>query len=293
MGAARDQGSTLVDETVTQEWQDPHLATVFSKWHDFIEPAQRESAEALIAEAGISEGDHVLDVACGSGTPALRIARVVGPNGSVTGLDPSPIFLAAIRENARKLGITNLTAVQGSAGRMAFGPETFDAVTCHMGVMFFPNITADLQNIKRVLKPGRRVAFVAWGPEEENVYFSAFWSVALPYIPPNLERMSEPDPGPDVPAPTRFSRPGTLGAELRKAGFIEVRERTVNLHFRWPGTAEQSLTFWFELTGIDQRIPPDRLDEFRNGIISSYNRFRDDDGLTFFPVPIVVASGQA
>lgn len=292
MSEERNRGATVLDETVTEEWLDPHLATVFSKWHDYVEPGQRESAEALIAEAGIAAGDHVLDVACGSGTPALRVARAVGQRGSVTALDPSPIFLDAIRENARKLGLANLTAVQGSAGRLSFSPGTFDAVTCHMGVMFFPNITSDLQNIKRVLKPGRRAAFVAWGPPEENQLFGAFWGVVRPLLPPDANAFTAAPPDPDVPTPVRFSRAGTLSAELRKAGYDDVRERTLGVHLRWPGTPEQHLEMWLELTGVEDQVPAERHEELRNSVIASYRRFQQGNEL-IFPIPIVVASGRA
>jgi ubiquinone/menaquinone biosynthesis C-methylase UbiE len=292
MAAHRDHETITLDETVTQEWQDAHLATVFSKWHDYVEPAQRESAEALIAEAGIAAGDHVLDVACGSGTPALRAARAVGQRGSVTALDPSPIFLDAIRENARKLGLSNLTAVQGSAGRLSFAPGAFDAVTCHMGVMFFPNITSDLRNIRRVLKPGRRAAFVAWGPPEENQLFGAFWGVVRPLLPPDANAFAAGPPDPAVPTPVRFSRSGTLSAELRKAEYDDVRERAIEAHMRWPGTPEQHLEMWLELTGVEDQVPADRHEELRSGVIASYRRFQQGNELVF-SIPIVVASGRA
>jgi ubiquinone/menaquinone biosynthesis C-methylase UbiE len=66
-----------------------------------------EITAAIIEEAAVAPGFTVLDVACGWGIPALELAQVVGPYGSVTATDPSPIMIAADEENDRQRGLTN------------------------------------------------------------------------------------------------------------------------------------------------------------------------------------------
>src|SRR3954463_8883945 len=96
-----DQDAASRDD-VTAEWRDEHLPSFFARWHRQNEALLQETTAAIMAEAAIAPGFTVLDVASGSGIPALEIARVVGPTGSVTATDPSPILIAALEENARQ-----------------------------------------------------------------------------------------------------------------------------------------------------------------------------------------------
>ena len=102
-------------DDVTDEWRDDHLPAFFARWHRQDEVLLQETTAAIIAEAAVASGFTVLDVGCGSGIPSLEVARVVGPSGSVTATDPSPILIAAVEENARHRGLTNLVAVRASA----------------------------------------------------------------------------------------------------------------------------------------------------------------------------------
>src|SRR6188768_415006 len=106
-----DKPSASASDQVVEEWLDPHLPTVFASRHEFIVKSQRATSEAVITAAGIKSGFNVIDIGCGSGIPSLQVADLVGPSGHVTATDPSPVFVAAILENASKLGLTNLTAV--------------------------------------------------------------------------------------------------------------------------------------------------------------------------------------
>ena len=187
---------------VPEEWADDHLATIFTRWHPFMSRADLQSQDLVIAEAGIQPGDTVLDVACGAGIPALRAAERVGPDGRVVATDPSPVFLAATAENAARQGLTNLDTVQASAATLPFRPGSFDAATCHFGVMFFTDITAGLTRIRETLKPGKRAAFIAWGPDADNQLFSSFGAVVGQYAPP------PPPPDPRSPRSTSRSRTG-------------------------------------------------------------------------------------
>src|SRR5918998_3845038 len=197
------QDATHWDD-VTDEWRDANCRCFFARWHRQHGVLHQETTAAIIAEAAVASGFTVLDVGCGSGIPALEVARVVGPSGSVTATDPSPILIAAVEENARPSGLTNLVAVRASASELPFPPASFDAATCHLGVMFFPDVRAGLTRMREVLRPGRRAAFVAWGPPEENAFFGPFWSAAGPYLP-------EPPPAEDASPPvvaTPFGEPG-------------------------------------------------------------------------------------
>jgi ubiquinone/menaquinone biosynthesis C-methylase UbiE len=283
-------------DDVTAEWRDEHLPSFLVRWHHQNEALLRETTAAIMAEAAVAPGFTVLDVACGSGIPALELARVVGSSGSVTATDPSPIMIAAVEANARQRELTNLIAVQAAATELPFLPASFDAATCQLGVMFFPDVRAALARIRAVLRPGGRAAFVAWGPAEENAFFGAFWSAAGPYVPepPRAESASSPaaetpfgDPG-----PTRFAQPGSLSAALEAAGFADIREEAHRVVFSWPEGPERLRDLWYDLTGLDQQVPPDRKPSLDADVLASCTRFAEGDMITM-PATIVLASGRA
>jgi SAM-dependent methyltransferase len=276
---------------VPNEWAEDHLATIFSRWHPFIAAQQQESEALVIAESGAASGDTVLDVACGAGVPTLRLAEVVGPDGRVMAVDPSPVFLAAVAENARARGLSNIEFIRSSAATLPFEPTTFDAATCHMGVMFFADLKAGLTRIREVLKPGARAAFVAWGPDEDNELFGAFWSAARPYFPPP----PAPDPSipeADIPKPNRFAPAGSLSRALTQAGYQDVRERTEQVSLVWTGHAPSVLDFWSQLTRADEQVPAERRANFEQDVLTSLGRYAEGNTL-HFRSKVVVASGAA
>jgi ubiquinone/menaquinone biosynthesis C-methylase UbiE len=176
---------------VTTEWIDDYLPGIFIKWHPEMAHQTRETAEAIIAEAGVRAGNRVVDIGSGAGVPAFEIARLVGPEGHVTATDPSPAFIAALTDLARERKLANLDIVQTSAARLPFPSASFDAATCHFGVMFFPDVQEGLVQIRRVLRPGGRAAFAAWGPREQNSLFGPAFGALMPHLPP-----PPPPPGP-------------------------------------------------------------------------------------------------
>lgn len=117
----------------------------------FVPGVFAEWAPRLVAFAGVAPGDAVLDVACGTGIVARTAADVVGPSGSVTGLDLNPAMLSVARRVR-----PDITWRQGDATTLAFADDAVDVVTCQMALMFFPDRHAALSEMARVAR--RRVA---------------------------------------------------------------------------------------------------------------------------------------
>jgi ubiquinone/menaquinone biosynthesis C-methylase UbiE len=205
----------------------------WQRWDPQMVAATRPSSDALLAAVGIAPGMNVLDVACGAGEPALRIATLVGSLGRVTASDVNPAMLAAVEEKARREGVTNITLQAADAADLPFDDASFDAITCRMGIMFFARGTAAAE-LRRVLRPGGRAGFVVWGPYEQSPWLTAIRE-------PVLER-SRVEPGANAPDPCRYAEPGTLTAELDAAGFRDVREQARRLVWSFAGTPEQ---FWY------------------------------------------------
>ena len=114
--------------------------------------------DAYLGLLGISTGEHVLDVGCGSGAVTREIARRVGSSGRAVGLDQSPELLAVARELAQEAGIGDRVEFhEGSALRPPFPDRSFDAVVCVTVLSHVPRGEAAIPELARVLRPGGRV----------------------------------------------------------------------------------------------------------------------------------------
>jgi len=104
----------------------------------------------------IREGEAILDIGCGAGVDSIIAAGLVGPSGSVTGIDVVPEMLARASENARLAGLANVAFRESSAEQLPFPDNSFDLVISN-GVF---NLVVDkvqaLGEVFRVLKPAGR-----------------------------------------------------------------------------------------------------------------------------------------
>jgi ubiquinone/menaquinone biosynthesis C-methylase UbiE len=104
---------------------------------------------------GLSPGDGVLDVACGTGGFTREFGRVVGPDGLVIGFDASPTMLTrAVADTSS----ADIGYVRGDVLEMPFVDESFDAVCCFAALNLFARPMAALDEMTRVLTPGGRIA---------------------------------------------------------------------------------------------------------------------------------------
>lgn len=120
--------------------------------------------DLMLRPAGLRSGEHVLDVACGTGTVAIAAARKVGPTGSVTGIDASQDMIERAQSKARQAGL-NLTFVQRTAQELPFEDRRFDVVTGTLMLHHLskPTRAAFAREALRVLKPGGRLVLVDFG----------------------------------------------------------------------------------------------------------------------------------
>ena len=110
----------------------------------------------------LAPGKSVLDVACGTGQPALSAAQRVGPSGSVVAIDLAPSMVAATARRAKAMRLTNVEAREMDAEALDFPANRFDAVTFTTGIMFCADPVKAVAEIRRVLKSGGRYAIVVW-----------------------------------------------------------------------------------------------------------------------------------
>jgi ubiquinone/menaquinone biosynthesis C-methylase UbiE len=253
------------------------------KWKAKSAAMGRDVTEALVDYARPRPGMKILDLASGTGEPAISLASRVEPGGRITALDLSAELLEIAADRARERKLTNLVIKQADAHELPFPDNSFDLVTSRFGVMFFQ--TKALQEACRVLKPGARACFMAWGPFDQP-FWSSMLGVAHKYA--GGERTPQ---GQD---PCRYGQPGTLSAALREAGFQQIEEATKTLPWTWNGPAEevweQTQVMATPFLPMIKRVPPDKWEQANREVLEVVGRYADGGSIKFGAV-VVLASG--
>ena len=124
-------------------------------------------AERLIDRIDLRTGDRVLDVGCGTGIVARRVAARMGDEGSVVGLDTNEGMLDVAEATAAESRLA-IEWRQGDASEIPFPDGAFDVVCCQQTLQFVPDPGTVVREIRRVLAPGGRAAVTVWRPLEFN-----------------------------------------------------------------------------------------------------------------------------
>jgi SAM-dependent methyltransferase len=161
-------------------------------------------------------GERIVDVGCGCGSTSLALARRVGASGSVLGVDVSEPMLARARERAAADRAANVRFVAGDAQTHPFAAGSADAVFSRFGVMFFVDPTAAFANVRTVLQPDGRLAFVCWREAAANA-----WIMTLLMALASVVTLPAP-PAPGAPGPFSFGDENRVRSILDGAGFHDV-----------------------------------------------------------------------
>jgi ubiquinone/menaquinone biosynthesis C-methylase UbiE len=138
----------------------------------FWERFGRKTVERI----GLRPGARVLDVCCGSGASALPAAAIVGPKGSVLGIDLAEGLLALARKKAIARGLANVEFRKGDALELPVEPASFDAVVCVFGIFFIPDMASAVRSLWRAVRPGGKLAITTWGPRWFEPGSTTFWN---------------------------------------------------------------------------------------------------------------------
>jgi SAM-dependent methyltransferase len=174
-------------------------------------------------------GEQLLDLGCGFGDMTQQLAGLVGPEGSVLGVDAASRFIDAARSEAAAAGVTNASFAVGDLQAMDF-EDSFDAAYSRFGTMFFANPVVALRNVQRALVPGGRLCMVVWRRKLDNDWVHRAELVAEQYLT-HPDQTDEPTCG---PGPFSMAGADTVCDVLTHAGFEDITLQRVDLSM-WLG----------------------------------------------------------
>ena len=231
-----DAALEAIREQQKQSWN--KFSAGWKKWDKVTMNFMLPVGEAIISALRPSGNDVVLDIAAGTGEPGLTIASMLD-GGKVVITDLAEDMLTIAKENATLRNIKNVDIISCDVCELPFADDSFDAISCRFGFMFFPDMQLAADEMIRVLKPGGKLSAAVWDGPEKNSWVTAIMGVIN-------KNMQLPAPIPGAPGMFRCSQPAVMKNIFGKAGFENVTEEPVIGKLE-VGTAEG---YWSMMTEV-------------------------------------------
>lgn len=225
----------------------------------------------LVDGAGIQEGAHVLDVACGTGVLARSALARTGTSGRIVGADPAPGFLAVAQETEPAIDW-----VLCGAEALDVDDEAFDGVISQFGMMFFNDRAKSAGEMFRVLKPGGSLAIAVWRSVEHNPAYADIISVLEEHV--------------GTSAADALRLPYSLGdsdeviAALEAGGFTDITVEVKTEAAKFPSSrqmVEAELRGWLPL--FDIILSEDKINEVLIESDRTLGKYSGPSGEAVFP----------
>ena len=270
-----------------ERWEE--AAPGWEERNAFFQRAAEPVSMWMIDHLAPQPGHTVLELAAGVGDTGLLAAELVQPGGRVLLTDGAEAMVEAARRRAAELGITNVEARAMEAEWLDLPTAAIDGVLCRWGYMLLADPGAALQETRRVLRRGGRVALAAWTAAEDNPWLTAIGRSMV-------ELGFAEKPPPDEPGPMAFAEPGLIERLLGEAGFADVLVETVDFTFAFASTDEHfdhQLTVSTRLKDqVDPLSPADRT-RLRDRIDELLAPWTNPDGSADLPARTWVAVASA
>ena len=255
------------------------LAEKFDLWLPHIAPV----GEALLSALCFQPGDAILDVASGTGEPALTAAKR-NPHCKFTGVDAAAGMVRAAQNKCREAHLDNLQFQTMAAENLQFPDNSFDTIICRFGVMLFEDSQLGLKEMQRVLKPDGRFALAVWGRPEGFTTFNWSYQAFKGRIPEKDE--------PAIDKVTSLSAPGVLETLLNNAGFKDFTIEPQHFDYQFQSIYE----YWNIVEKSDimkqqfDALPENERGNVRNEVARFAHDFQTENGLVI-PHEYILASG--
>jgi SAM-dependent methyltransferase len=231
-----------------------------------LEAFTRAATTLIVRE--VSNATRVVDLASGTGDPALALAAA-HPGARVLATDLVPEFLQQATEEARVRQLPNFGALCSAMHALPLPAASVDAVTSRFGVQFAQQVDRVFDDIQRVLEPGGLTCPVAWGAADQPLLRTLLGE--------------QPRFAVGAPGPFQFSSSGSLARALTAAGFVEVQEHTHRSEWVWDGDPHSFWQFMRDTSG-------DALAADTAAVVANLKAFERHNTLVF---PVEVHCGRA
>jgi enediyne biosynthesis protein CalE5 len=252
-------------------WDDS--AEGWKRWWPAFERAAQTVNDRLVELAGVRAGNRVLDIATGSGEPALTAARVAGQSGRVVAVDMSPGMLAVARERIDAAGLKNIELIESDAESLTFDAHSFDAALCRWGLMFMPDLDGVVRGLHRVLKPGGRFATAVWSAADKVPMCGLARDA--------IRRITGIAPPPNAPDPIKLADPSILERALAGGGFRDVTIEKHIVTFEFP-SADAFADFRSQIGGTRAmlaKMPAEVARQVREAVVASAREYATAGGV--------------
>ena len=255
------------------------LAEKFDLFLPHIAPV----GEALLDALQVKPGDKIIDLASGTGEPALSLAQRT-PHAQVIGTDAAAGMVKAAQNKLKGTGISNLEFTTMPAEQLEFDNASFDQAICRFGVMLFENPLQGAKEMFRVLKPGGQFALAVWSTAETMTTMNWAYQVFK-------DRLEEKD-HPALAKVTSMGEAGVLETLLQQAGFKNFNIEAKQFNYQFNSFDE----YWDLIEASDimkqqfDALPQDQRLEVRDEVARFASEFQSSNGLVI-PHEYLLATG--
>ena len=244
-----------------------------------------QSTKKLVESIGIKKGDHILDVASGTGVVTKLLKQKVGKTGYVIGADTSTTAIKIAKKWNKKS--QNLLFVNADAENFSF-KEKFDIITCQYALFFFPNSQKALKTMRNSLKKEGKLAISVHGHPDRVPYFDSIFEAVTQFIPNYVP--------PGTPDFDRFGTKKLLKDEIKKAGFSKITVKDYDFPYS-PGSFEQYWGNYLRYVAKPIKEKLDKLEksqrqELREMIKENTKPYTKRNGIIQFPWEVLILTAQ-